>query len=63
LVDGLHEESDLLLAARARWQGPETDGMVIINEMPDDEPLDLKGKFVEVEYVEVAGYDLIARVI
>ena len=63
LVDGLHEESDLLLAARAYWQGPETDGMVIINEIPEDLDVDLKGKFVEVEYVEVAGYDLIARVL
>jgi ribosomal protein S12 methylthiotransferase len=63
LVDGLHEESDLLLAARAQWQAPETDGMVIINELPDDQPLDVKGQFVEVEYVESAGYDMIARIV
>src|SRR5690606_26987987 len=33
LVEGEHEESDLLLSARAEFQAPEVDGIVILNEL------------------------------
>ena len=32
LVDGLHEETELLFTARSRFQAPEVDGMVIVND-------------------------------
>lgn len=72
LVDGLHPETDLLLSARTQWQAPETDGMVIINDIEIEAhqenaaeltSMDLGGKYVTVEYREVAGYDLVATII
>jgi len=72
LIDDHHEDSDLLLSARAEWQAPETDGTVIINELPDSllsengeeyEVERIKGRFAEVEISEIAGYDLVGRLI
>ncbi len=71
LVDGEHEESELLLAARAEWQAPETDGNVLITDV-DESLLDaegdldhasVRGKFVNVEVTGVAGYDLLAKLL
>ncbi len=72
LIDGTHEDTDLLLSARAEWQAPETDGVVIINDIDVEEnadsaegfsSLDLAGRFCTVEYKEVAGYDLVATIV
>jgi ribosomal protein S12 methylthiotransferase len=69
LIEGRHVESDLLLAARASWQGPEADGEIIINEFGEDfedgelDVASLKGAFVDIEYTEVAGYDLVAKIV
>jgi ribosomal protein S12 methylthiotransferase len=69
LIDGTHEESDLLLVGRTEWQGPETDGVVIINDVAeelraeDESTLHLSGRFATVEITEVAGYDLVGTVI
>jgi len=71
LVEGSHSETDLLMAGRASWQGPEVDGEVIINEF-DESYLDaqgyleqqkLIGKFAKVKVSEVAGYDLVGRLV
>ena len=35
LLEGTHEDSDLLLIGRTEWQGPEADGITIINEVGD----------------------------
>lgn len=72
LVDGLHPESDMLIAARSEWQAPETDGMFIINEISDSaalaigEDVDaanaarvLAGRFADVEVTEIGDYDLV----
>lgn len=69
LIEGLHEESDLLLSARTSWQAPETDGQVLINDTeflmgaPESEAdlSSLSGQFCNVEFTEVAGYDLVGR--
>ncbi|MDD2942760.1 MAG: 30S ribosomal protein S12 methylthiotransferase RimO [bacterium] len=71
LVEGTHEESDLLLVGRSEFQAPETDGVVIINEIAEEleqgedgsgSP-DFSGRFCEVEVTEVAGYDLVATIV
>jgi len=72
LVDDLHPETDLLLSGRTPWQAPETDGEIIINELPesllreDGEGYDfsrVQGRFTDVEITESAGYDLVGKLI
>lgn len=72
LVDGYHADTDLLLSSRSEWQGPETDGEIIINDVDDSlkdatgEDPDLSrivGRFGMVEITESAGYDLVGRLI
>ena len=71
LVDGYHADTDLLLSSRSEWQGPETDGEVIINDVDDSlkdaaEDADLErilGRFGIVELSETAGYDLVGRLV
>jgi len=71
LVEGTHEDSDLLYTGRTQWQAPETDGFVILNDVEEDlrtdeeaSPIEaLVGKFVDVEITESAGYDLVGKVI
>ncbi|MBL7662964.1 30S ribosomal protein S12 methylthiotransferase RimO [bacterium] len=66
LVDGFHPDTELLLSARTEWQGPETDGQVIINDVPEEfanQLSDLQGKFVRVKITEVKDFDLIATLI
>jgi len=61
LVDGFHQETDLLLSARCAWQGPETDGEVLINELPESVAAEsFRGTFVDVQIEATAGYDLVA---
>jgi ribosomal protein S12 methylthiotransferase len=77
LIDGEHEESDLLLSGRTEWQAIETDGSVIINEVDEsvlekcgydltDEmtirAADFTGRFAEVEITDFAGYDLVGKI-
>ena len=68
LVEGYHEESDLLLSARAEWQAPEIDGVVIINDVEEslrdengemNESL-LRGRFGLATVTEATDYDLVA---
>ena len=63
LVTGLHEDTDFLLSGRARFQAPEVDGNVIINDLSSDVPKNILGKIVTVEITEASGYDLVGRVI
>ena len=62
LIDGYHEETDLLLVGRTRFQAPEVDGSVIINDSDIDMEQLKAGSLVRVEITECAGYDLIAKV-
>lgn len=58
LVEGLHPDTDLLLAGRLATMAPEVDGTVIINEGEA-----LPGQIVKVAISEVYPYDLVGRII
>ena len=58
LVDGLSEESDLLLQGRSEFQGPDVDGLVYINDGTAR-----PGTFNNVEITESHTYDLIGRIV
>jgi ribosomal protein S12 methylthiotransferase len=61
LVEGTHEETDMLLVGRYFGQAPDIDGKVIINDLNDR---DVKiGDLVKVEITESLDYDLVARVL
>jgi ribosomal protein S12 methylthiotransferase len=71
LVEGVHEDTDLLLTGRTRQQAPDVDGTVIINDLMDQSgaPLELSadaipvGSLATVEITEVAGYDLVGTLV
>lgn len=65
LLEGVHQESDLLLRARTRWQGPDVDGEIIINDIDEEIPAEecRNGRFGTVEITEVAGYDLVGKLV
>jgi ribosomal protein S12 methylthiotransferase len=58
LVEGTHEDTDLLLRGRTAGQAPEIDGAVIINDGSA-----LPGSFVTCEITESHDYDLVARIV
>ena len=58
LVEGAHEETDLLLQGRHAGQAPDIDGKVIIND-----GMAKAGDIVKVEITEVLDYDLVGRII
>ena len=58
LVEGLHEETELLLQGRHRGQAPDIDGKVIINDGSAK-----AGDIVTVEITEVLDYDLVGKII
>ncbi|OUR93780.1 ribosomal protein S12 methylthiotransferase RimO [Halobacteriovorax marinus] len=61
LIEGQHEETELLIQGRHVGQAPDIDGKVIINES-DIEGLN-EGDLVKVEITEVLDYDLVGRVV
>jgi ribosomal protein S12 methylthiotransferase len=58
LVEGKHEESDLLLTGRHEGQAPDIDGCVIINEGHA-----YPGQIVEVKITDAHEYDLLGSII
>lgn len=61
LVEGTHEDTDLLIVGRHFGQAPDIDGKVIINDLNER---DLKiGDLIEVEITEVLDFDLVGRVL
>lgn len=62
LLEGTHEDTDLLWVGRAEFQAPEVDGQIIINDLSDSSAQLKKGDFVTVQITEVAGYDLVGRI-
>ncbi|WP_417912614.1 30S ribosomal protein S12 methylthiotransferase RimO [Candidatus Electronema sp. TJ] len=58
LVEGLSQETDLLLEGRARFQAPDIDGCVYINE-GEASP----GELVKVRIAEAHVYDLVGGII
>lgn len=58
LVEGPHEETELLLQGRHAGQAPDIDGKVIIND-----GIAKSGEIVRVEITEVLDYDLVGRIV
>ena len=58
LIEGVHEETDLLLQGRHAGQAPDIDGKVIIND-----GMAKAGEIVKVEITEVLDYDLVGRIV
>lgn len=58
LVEGQHEETELLLQGRHAGQAPDIDGKVIIND-----GIAKAGDIVKVEITDVLDYDLVGRII
>jgi ribosomal protein S12 methylthiotransferase len=58
LLEGAHPETEHLLVGRMSTQAPEVDGQVLVND-GQARP----GRFVRAELTDVAGYDLVGRII
>ena len=58
VVEGLSEETDLLLQGRTSQQAPEIDGVVLINDGQAK-----IGEFVKVKITESMDYDLIGEIV
>jgi ribosomal protein S12 methylthiotransferase len=63
LVEGPHEETDLLLSARARFQAPEVDGSVLVNDIGEGLGEIPAGHLGRVLVTEVSGYDLVGTLL
>lgn len=61
LLEGVSEESDLLLTARTEGQAPEIDGRVLINDSEIENPV--AGRFYVVEITDALEYDLLGRIL
>ena len=62
VLEGMSEETDLLLEARTPMHAPEIDGKVYVNDVPDGINPQV-GHFYSAEITEAHDYDLIARII
>jgi len=60
LLEGISQESELLLQARLESQAPEIDGQVLINDVPEGFAAQ-PGDFIQIEITEAHEYDLIAK--
>jgi ribosomal protein S12 methylthiotransferase len=63
LVEGPHEETDMLLSGRARFQAPEVDGVVLINDVAEQLGTVEAGHIGQVEITEISGYDLVGTLV
>ena len=63
LVEGPHEETDMLLAGRTRFQAPEVDGVVMINDVVEQLGAVEAGHIGQVEITEISGYDLVGTLV
>lgn len=66
VIEGYHPETELLLCGRFYGQCPEVDGQVLINDFIDKNgrsKVSAFGERYEVEITQLAGYDLIGKVI
>lgn len=61
LIEGEHEETELLIQGRHEGQAPDIDGKVIINDL-DGKNIEV-GDLVMVEITEVLDYDLVGKII
>jgi ribosomal protein S12 methylthiotransferase len=63
LVEGPHEETELLLSARSRFQAPEVDGSVLVNDIGEGLGEVPAGHLGRVIVTEVSGYDLVGTLL
>lgn len=63
LVEGTHEDTDLLLVGRAAFQAPEVDGSILINDVAGELKDISAGHIGLVEVTEVSGYDLVGKLV
>jgi ribosomal protein S12 methylthiotransferase len=62
LLEGVSDESDLLLEGRTPMHAPEIDGKVFVNDVPEGlQPL--PGEFYCCQITEAHDYDLVAKII
>ncbi len=62
LLEGISEETDLLLEGRTAMHAPEIDGKVFVNDVPEGvEPK--TGEFYRCQITEAHDYDLVARIV
>ncbi len=62
LLEGVSEESELLLEGRTSMHAPEIDGKVFVNDVPDGlQPV--PGEFYRCRITESHDYDLVAKII
>jgi ribosomal protein S12 methylthiotransferase len=62
LLEGMSEETDLLLEGRTARHAPEIDGKVYVNDVPDG-LVPRVGEFYRCEITESHDYDLVARIL
>jgi ribosomal protein S12 methylthiotransferase len=63
LVEGSHEETDMLLSGRTRFQAPEVDGSILINDVALHIGEVPAGHLGRVKITEVSGYDLVGTLV
>ncbi len=64
LIEGVSEESELLIQARISTQAQEIDGHVLVNDLGEMMPDDLRaGDLVELEITEALPHDLVGRLV
>jgi len=62
LLEGMSEETDLLMEGRTSMHAPEIDGKVFVNDFPaETEPQ--PGEFYRCQVTEAHDYDLVARIL
>jgi len=62
LLEGMSEETDLLMEGRTVMHAPEIDGKVFVNDFPT-EITPQPGEFYRCEITEAHDYDLVARIL
>ena len=62
LLEGMSEETDLLMEGRTAMHAPEIDGKVFVNDFPT-ETTPQPGEFYRCEITEAHDYDLVARIL
>ncbi len=60
LVEGVSEESELLLRGRTEWQAPDVDGQVFINDAPEDVKV---GQIRPLRVTQAGDYDLVGELL
>lgn len=63
LIEGTHEDTDLLLTGRSYFQAPEVDGQILVNDVESQFDKIEEGSFYTVRITEVAGYDLTGTIV